>query len=111
MLVGQERDKRLRKDSTEQFIEPTGVFKDYDKDPYTKPFERAPIKEDADVGIIGAGYGGMMAGVYLQRLGVTSYKMIDKGGSPLSKARDYLSLWTRELMHLIVRSGRHWRDL
>ena len=32
-----ERDKRLRADGNEQYVEPTGKFADYLEDPYVRP--------------------------------------------------------------------------
>ena len=37
-----ERDKRLRPDGNDQYVEPTGVFAHYLDDPYVEPRPRAP---------------------------------------------------------------------
>ena len=38
-----ERDKRLRPDGNEQYIEPTGRFASYLEDPYIEPVPRQPL--------------------------------------------------------------------
>ena len=58
----QERDKRIRSDGNDQYIEVTGDFSHYVDDPYVEPgFERAPVTTQVEVLIIGGGFGGMLA--------------------------------------------------
>ena len=76
-----ERDKRLRNDGNAQFKELKGVLADFDKDPYVEPgFTRAPVVEETDVVITGAGFGGMMTAAHLFKNGVHNYRIIDKAG-------------------------------
>ncbi len=76
-----EREKRLRVDGLGQFKELKGDYADFDKDPYvTEPLVRDSITEATDVVIVGAGFGGMMAAINLQRQGITNYRIIEKGG-------------------------------
>src|SRR3546814_2193178 len=41
---------------------------------------RAPIHEDLDVAILGAGFSGIMAGVHLRNAGVSTFRHIDHAG-------------------------------
>jgi cation diffusion facilitator CzcD-associated flavoprotein CzcO len=74
-----ERDRRLRSDGNNQYRELSGEYAEFDQDPYADPnFKRDPIVEETDVAIIGAGFGGMAAGVGLIKRGVKSFRIIDK---------------------------------
>lgn len=74
-----EREKRLRADGTDQYRPLSGMFDDFDRDPNADPgFMRAPVDEEVDVAIIGAGIGGLMAAAKLVEQGVTSLRIIDK---------------------------------
>ena len=76
-----ERDKRLRADGNEQYVEIAGQFAHYLEDPYIDaPIERAPIAEEVDVVIIGGGFGGQLAGARLREAGVDDFRIIEKGG-------------------------------
>src|SRR2546423_2417045 len=58
-----ERDKRLRDDGNEQYVEVKGDFAHFVEDPYVAPgFRRAPLTDDVDVVVIGGGFGGLLAG-------------------------------------------------
>ena len=58
-----ERDKRLRADGNEQYVEMTGDFARYLEDPYTKePIEREPVTDEVDVVLVGGGFGGVVGG-------------------------------------------------
>jgi cyclohexanone monooxygenase len=57
-----ERDKRLRPDGNEQYVEITGRFAHYLDDPYIEPIERDPLFDEVDVVVIGGGFGGLLAG-------------------------------------------------
>jgi cyclohexanone monooxygenase len=77
----QEREKRLRPEGQAQYLEFSGVFSDFDVDPYVDPgFTRDPIDETVDVVIVGGGFGGMLAGARLREAGVHDFRIIDKGG-------------------------------
>ena len=76
-----ERDKRLRREGGEQYVRPTGDFSDnYAHDPFTPVAERAPLVEDIDVAILGAGFSGILAGYHLRKQGVTNVRNIDHAG-------------------------------
>jgi cation diffusion facilitator CzcD-associated flavoprotein CzcO len=75
-----ERDKRLRADGNEQYVEVDGRFARYLDDPYTEPFEREPRVEEVEVAIIGGGFGGLLAGARLREAGIHDLCLIEKGG-------------------------------
>jgi len=76
-----ERDKRLRKDGQKQYFRPTGdVAANYAADPHQPVVPRAPISDDIDVVVLGAGWGGIMASYYLTKAGVTNFRNVDTAG-------------------------------
>ena len=75
-----ERDKRVRQDGNEQYVEIKGQFAHYLEDPYVARKERAPLHDEVDVAIIGGGFGGLIAGAYLRKAGVQNLRLIEKGG-------------------------------
>lgn len=75
----QERDRRLRPDGIEQYVEISGVFAGFATDPWSdRDFTRDPLSDEVDVAIIGAGFGGLLTGARLRELGVRSIRLIDK---------------------------------
>jgi hypothetical protein len=76
-----ERAKRLRADGNSQYQEITGQLEHFNVDPYVEPgFTRDALHEDLDVVIIGGGFGGMLAAVRLQEVGITKFRIIEKAG-------------------------------
>jgi cation diffusion facilitator CzcD-associated flavoprotein CzcO len=76
-----ERDKRLRSDANEQYVEVAGDFSHYIDDPYVEPgFSRAPLADEVDVMVIGGGFGGLLAAARLREAGVDRIRIIEKGG-------------------------------
>ncbi|HMN43614.1 MAG TPA: NAD(P)/FAD-dependent oxidoreductase [Povalibacter sp.] len=76
-----ERERRLRKDGQTQYFRPAGdVAANYAADPHTPVEPRAPISEDLDVVILGAGWGGIMAAYHLTQAGVTRFRNVDTAG-------------------------------
>ena len=76
-----ERDKRIRRDGNEQYLEVEGEFARYVDDPYVEPgFSREPLTDDVDVVVIGGGFGGLLAGARLREAGVRDLRVIEKGG-------------------------------
>ncbi|MDP7704644.1 MULTISPECIES: NAD(P)/FAD-dependent oxidoreductase [unclassified Mycobacterium] len=75
----QERGRRLRPDGIAQYVEIAGEFARFAEDPWAdKNFTRAPLADDVDVAIVGAGFGGLLTGVRLRQLGVESIRLIDR---------------------------------
>ena len=76
-----EKERRLRKDGQEQYVGLSDEgLPDYTVDPYSTPTERAPLDEEFDVMVLGAGWGGIKASYYLAKEGVTSIRNIDTAG-------------------------------
>jgi cation diffusion facilitator CzcD-associated flavoprotein CzcO len=76
-----ERDKRVREDGNEQYTEVSGSFSNFVDDPYVQErIERDPLSDDTEVIVIGGGFGGLLAGARLREHGVTSIRLIEKGG-------------------------------
>ena len=77
----QERDKRLRDDGNEQYIEVKGDFSNYVADPYVERIERAPVFDEVEIAIIGGGFGGLMMGGRLREAGwAHGIRVIEQGG-------------------------------
>ena len=77
----EERDRRLRADGNDQYLEVKGDFAHFIEDPYVEPgFTRAPITDEVEVAVIGGGFGGLLAGARLREAGVDDIRIIEKGG-------------------------------
>jgi len=75
-----ERDKRLRPDANNQYIEVTGDFSNYVDDPYEQAPNREPVFDHVDVVVVGGGFGGLLMGGRLREAGFTDIRVIEKGG-------------------------------
>ena len=76
-----ERDKRLRADGPNQYLDPNAVFRDFDADPYVEPgFTRPAIVEETEVAIVGGGFGGLLTGARLRQQGIEDIRIIDRAG-------------------------------
>ena len=75
-----ERDKRLRSDGVDQFVEVTADFSHYADDPYTERTEREPLSDHTQVLIIGGGLGSLIAAARLQEAGITDIRVVDTAG-------------------------------
>src|ERR1700759_1009189 len=76
-----ERDKRLRPDGQAQYLEPEGAFAaSFEGDPHMPVEPRAPLSEDLDVAILGAGWSGLLAACHLRKAGVSTFRNIDLAG-------------------------------
>src|SRR4051794_2643793 len=77
----EERDKRVRPDGNEQYVEVTAEFSNYVDDPYVEPgFTREPLFDEVDVAIIGGGFGGLLMGARLRQASVERIRLIEKAG-------------------------------
>lgn len=75
----QERERRLRPDGIDQYVEIAGAFSRFGHDPWADPnFARDPIADAVDVAIVGAGFGGLLIGARCKELGVENVRLIDK---------------------------------
>lgn len=75
-----ERDKRLRPDGNDQYLEPKGRFAHLLEDPWAQRTERDPVHEDVTVAIVGGGFGGLTTGARLKEAGVEDVRIIEGGG-------------------------------
>jgi cation diffusion facilitator CzcD-associated flavoprotein CzcO len=76
----EERDKRLRPDGNDQYLEPTGRFAFMLDDPYTEVVEREPRFDEVAVALIGGGFSGLCVGARLKQAGVEDVCVIEVGG-------------------------------
>jgi len=78
----EERDKRLRPDGNDQYVEVTRDFSHYVDDPYVEPGsgDREPRTDHVEVAIIGGGFGGLLVGARLREAGYESIRLIEKAG-------------------------------
>ena len=76
-----EREKRLRDDGSDQYIELSGQFAHFaEDDPYVdEVIERDPITDEIDVAIIGGGFSGLLASARLTEAGVDDFCVIEAG--------------------------------
>jgi cation diffusion facilitator CzcD-associated flavoprotein CzcO len=75
----EERARRLRPEGIAQYVEIAGEFARFGEDPWVDgDFARAPLADQVDVAIIGAGFGGLLTGARLRQLGVESVRLIDR---------------------------------
>jgi cyclohexanone monooxygenase len=76
-----ERARRLRSDGTSQFSFAEGALGDFDKDPHAGQItDRDPFTDELDVLVIGGGFGGIQAAIWLQRAGVEDFRIVDVAG-------------------------------
>ena len=77
----EERDKRLRSDGNDQYVEVKDRFAHYVSDPYVAPgFTREPFTDEVEALVIGGGFGGLLAGARLREAGIDDIWIIEKGG-------------------------------
>lgn len=75
-----ERDKRLRPDGNDQYLELKGQLAHYAQDPYMPVVPRAPRTDHVTVAFIGGGFAGLVTGARLSEAGVADVRIIEKGG-------------------------------
>ncbi|MGZ4708929.1 MAG: flavin-containing monooxygenase [Acidimicrobiales bacterium] len=75
-----ERDKRLRDDGNEQYLQPTGRFASFLDDPYVERVEREPLSDEVTVALIGGGFAGLVTGARLKQAGIDDVRIIEGGG-------------------------------
>jgi cation diffusion facilitator CzcD-associated flavoprotein CzcO len=75
-----ERDKRLRPDGNDQYLELKGQFSRFLEDPYTPRVERAPKHDHVTVAFVGGGFAGLVTGARLKEAGIDDVRIVEKGG-------------------------------
>lgn len=76
----EEREKRMRTDGVAQYQHLRGKFASFDADPNAPTdFSREPVELEADVLIIGGGFGGLLTAVQLRKRGVDNIVIVEKG--------------------------------
>ena len=77
----EERDKRIRADGNDQYLEVKGEIAHFVDDPYVEPgFTRAPLSDEVEVVVIGGGFGGLLAAARLREAGIADIRIIEKAG-------------------------------
>ncbi|MDG2026048.1 MAG: NAD(P)/FAD-dependent oxidoreductase [Acidimicrobiales bacterium] len=73
-----ERDKRLRADGPEQYIQVKDDHVHFQDDPWSDDAnQREPLTDEVEVLVVGAGFGGLVAGARLRQQGVDSIRFVD----------------------------------
>jgi len=77
----EERNKRIRADGNDQYLEVKGERAHFVDDPYVEPgFTQAPLADEVEVVVIGGGFGGLLAAARLREAGIDDVRIIDKAG-------------------------------
>jgi cyclohexanone monooxygenase len=77
-----ERDRRIREEGQQQYVEAAGAFARYgDDDPHAKGENpgRAPMDADIEVLVIGGGFSGLMVAAELRAKGVEDVRIVEVG--------------------------------
>ncbi|MGA0862297.1 MAG: flavin-containing monooxygenase [Ilumatobacteraceae bacterium] len=75
-----ERDKRLRPDGNDQYLEPSGRFAGLLDDPWSTAEPREAVDGDVTVLVIGAGFAGLVTAARLKQAGIDDVRLVDKAG-------------------------------
>jgi cation diffusion facilitator CzcD-associated flavoprotein CzcO len=76
-----ERERRVRPEGKDQYVEIAGTHAHFEHDPWVEgDLDRAPVDEELDVVLIGAGFGGLLTGARLRQRGIESLRIVEKGG-------------------------------
>src|SRR6516225_6009938 len=76
----EERDKRLRADGNDQYLQVTGHLARYLDDPYTPVTPRAPKTDHVTFAFIGGGFAGLATAARLKEAGIHDVRIVEKGG-------------------------------
>ena len=76
----EERDKRLRADGNEQYLQLNGQLAHYLEDPYTPFTPREPLTDHVTFVFVGGGFAGLVTGARLVEAGISDVRIIEKGG-------------------------------
>jgi cyclohexanone monooxygenase len=75
-----ERDKRLRPDGNDQYVQLRGQLAHYLDDPYVPREEREPLDDHVTVALVGGGFAGLVTAARLVEAGVDDVRIVEKGG-------------------------------
>jgi cation diffusion facilitator CzcD-associated flavoprotein CzcO len=75
-----EREKRLRPDGNDQYIELKGQFAKLLEDPYTPRVERPAKHDHVAMTFIGGGFAGLVTAARLKASGLDDVRIVEKGG-------------------------------
>src|SRR5882724_2515232 len=76
----EERNKRLRPDGNDQYLQVTGQLAHYLEDPYTPVAPRALKTDHVTFAFIGGGFAGLATAARLSEAGISDGRIIEKGG-------------------------------
>src|SRR6187401_912028 len=76
----EERNKRLRADGNDQYIQVKGQLAHYLDDPYTPVTPRDPRTDHVTFAFIGGGFAGLATSARLAEAGIKDVRIIEKGG-------------------------------
>lgn len=76
----EERDKRVRADGNDQYVEIAGKFAHYKEDPYIPVRPREPVNDHVTFAFIGGGFAGLISAAKLKEAGVEDVRIVEKGG-------------------------------
>ena len=76
----EERNKRLRADGNDQYIQVQGHFAHYLDDPYSPLTPRDPKTDHVTFAFIGGGFAGLVTAARLSEAGIKNVRIIEKGG-------------------------------
>ena len=107
-----ERDRRLRPEANDQYVQMTADFRHYIDDPHVAPgFTRKSLTDAVDVVIVGGGFGGLLAAARLREVGGQGYSHHRER----RRFRRYLVLESisrrpvrHRKLHLPAATGRDW---
>ncbi|MFJ3212625.1 flavin-containing monooxygenase [Streptomyces flaveolus] len=75
-------EERLRRSDAHRgdLVKLEGDLAHYLDDPYMQPTERAPLTDEVDAIVVGAGFGGLLAAARFKEAGLRTVRVIDRGG-------------------------------
>ncbi len=76
----EERNKRIRPDGNDQYIEIKDQLSHYLDDPYVPVKERAPVTDHVTFTFVGGGFAGLVTGARLAEHGIRDIRILEKGG-------------------------------